>query len=223
MSTVLVISAHPDDETLGCGGALLRHRDAGDVLFWLIATETHEPQWSKESISRRAKEVVEVAAQYGVEHTSKLGFRAARLDTVPQAELIDAIRAVVMDVRPEIVYLVHEGDVHSDHRAVFAASMSVLKAFRMRDCGVRRVLSYETLSSTEAAPVHPQRVFLPHVYRDITPYLERKLEIMGLYESEVHADPLPRGPSAIRALARYRGAAIGVEYAEAFMLIREVN
>ncbi len=223
MSRILAISTHPDDETLGCGGTLLRHRDAGDVLFWLIVTETHAPQWSQESIARRAKEVVQVAAQYGFEHTSKLGFPAARLDTVPQAELMDAIRGVVAEVRPEIVYLIHEGDVHSDHRAVFAAAMSVLKAFRMREWGVCRVLSYETLSSTEAAPVHPQRVFLPQVYRDITPYLERKLEIMGLYESEVHTDPLPRGPSAIRALARYRGAAVGVEYAEAFMLIREVD
>jgi len=223
MSRVMAISTHPDDETLGCGGSLLRHRAAGDVLFWLIVTETHEPQWTRESITRRAKEVVEVGAQYGFDQTSKLGFPAARLDTIPQADLMDAIRGVVAEVRPEIVYLIHEGDVHSDHRVVFAATMSVLKAFRMRDLGVRRVLSYETLSSTEAAAIHPRGVFLPQVYRDITPYLERKLEIMGLYESEVHADPLPRGPSAIRALARYRGAAAGVEYAEAFMLIREVD
>ena len=92
----------------------------------------------------------------------------------------------------------------------------------MRELGVRAILSYETLSSTEAAPPQPSRLFAPTVYRDVTSHLEAKLEIMHLYVSEAQPDPLPRGPSAIRALARYRGATIGVEYAEAFMLIREI-
>ncbi|MEI9897616.1 MAG: hypothetical protein WDN28_28100 [Chthoniobacter sp.] len=99
----------------------------------------------------------------------------------------------------------------------------MLKPFYMRKLGVRRVLSYETLSSTEAAPVLLHRIFAPNVYIDISPYLERKIEIMNLYASELHADPLPRGPGAIRALARYRGATIATDYAEAFMLIREVS
>jgi len=49
------------------------------------------------------------------------------------------------------------------------------------------------------------------------------VEIMDLYASEVHADPLPRGGEAIRALARYRGATIAAEAAEAFLLVREVT
>lgn len=113
--------------------------------------------------------------------------------------------------------------MNSDHAIVFTATMSVLKTFYMRKWGVRRVLSYETLSSTEAAPPLSHKLFVPNVYRDITPYIEQKVEIMGLYESETHSDPWPRGPSAILALARYRGASIGVDYAEAFMLIREVD
>jgi hypothetical protein len=118
--------------------------------------------------------------------------------------------------------LIHQGDIHTDHFAAFTATLSVLKSFYMNRFGVRRVLSYETLSSTEAAPAHPGRVFIPGVYSDISPYIEEKIRIMQLYDSEIHADPLPRGPSAIRALARYRGATIGVPYAEAFMPIREV-
>ena len=129
---------------------------------------------------------------------------------------------MIASVRPEVVYLVHEGDVHTDHRAVFMAAMSVLKSFYMKRENVRRVLSYETLSSTEAAVPSHTRSFTPDVYCDITPYIDRKTAIMALYASEAQPDPLPRGPSAIRALARYRGATIGVEYAEAFKLIREI-
>lgn len=163
-----------------------------------------------------------MAKAYGAEKYFELGFHTGRLDVVPQAELIDKIRSTISEVKPHAVYITHEGDVHSDHRAVFSATMSVLKPFYMAEFGVSKVLSYETISSTEAAPGGPDRAFVPNVFSDITPYTDRKLEIMGLYESEVQPDPMPRGPSAIRAQARYRGAAIGVEYAEAFKLVREL-
>lgn len=222
MSNILVISVHPDDETLGCGGTMLKHRDRGDTLYWLIVTQAHEPQWPKVVIERKAAEVQRVAEAYGVVRYIRLGFPTIRLDTIPQADLINSIRETVTQVTPQVVYLVHNGDVHTDHHAVFLAALSVLKPFYMAQHGVQRVLSYETLSSTEAAPPHHTSAFIPDVYSDITPYMDRKIEIMALYESETQPDPMPRGPSAIRALARYRGATIGVEYAEAFKLIREI-
>ncbi len=220
---ILFISAHPDDETLGCGGTLLKHRHSGDSLFWLIGTQAHEPQWSAEVIERKAIEVEQVAEAYGVEQYFKLGYPTVRLDTVPQADLIGSIREVVEIVKPHVIYLVHDGDVHTDHHAVFSATLSVLKTFYMNKLGVRRILSYETLSSTEAAPPQHHRLFVPNIYHDITPYIDEKIRIMGFYKTEAQPDPCPRGSSAIKALARYRGASIGTEYAEAFMLIREVN
>lgn len=219
---VLIISVHPDDETLGCGGTILKHLAAGDELHWLIATQAHEPQWSRETIETKAEEVANVAKAYGMREVLKLGLPAAAVDTQPQGELIGAIRRVIDQVRPEVVYLVHGGDIHTDHFAIFTATMSVLKPFYMRAQGVRRVLCYETLSSTEAAPPLVHRHFVPNVFSDISPFIERKIEAMNLYASELHLDPMPRGSGAIRALARYRGATISVDYAEAFMLIREI-
>ncbi|MFQ5801301.1 MAG: PIG-L deacetylase family protein [Candidatus Methylomirabilales bacterium] len=219
---ILVISIHPDDETLGCGGTLLKHRAADDCLYWLIITQTYKSQWSAEMIERKAAEVEQAAQAYEMEQYFKLGFPTVLLDTIPQADLIGRIRDVISEVKPELIYLVHYGDVHTDHHAVFTAIMSVLKPSYMTHLGVRRVLCYEILSSTEAAPPQLGRAFMPNVFSDITPYIERKIEIMDLYQTERQPDPLPRGPSAIRALARYRGATVGVDYAEAFMLVREI-
>ncbi len=220
---VLVIAAHPDDETLGCGGTLLRHAERGDELFWVVVTQAHEPQWPAATIARKAVEVDGVAHAYGMKDTVRLGFPAARLDVVPQVDLMTAIREPIRRIQPEVVYLVHEGDVHSDHLATSRAATAVLKPFHQRALGVRRVLSYETLSSTDAAPPRSDRAFLPHVICDITPHMARKLEIMRMYESEDQGDLLPRGASAIEALARFRGATIGVKYAEAFTLVRELS
>ncbi len=220
---ILTISVHPDDETLGCGGTLLCHQVQGHKLHWLIVTQTCTPQWPEEIVARKATEVENVANAYGMQSMHKLGMPTVRLDTIPQADLIDGVRQVIDQIRPKTVYLIHSGDVHTDHHAVFTATMSVLKSFYMQKLGVQRILCYETLSSTEAAPPQHHRLFVPNVYQNITPYIERKIEIMSLYETEAQSDPFPRGPSAIRALARYRGATVGVDYAEAFMLIREVN
>lgn len=219
---ILAISTHPDDETLGCGGTLLKHREQGDDLHWLIVTQTHAPQWSEAVVAQKSTEVDAVAEAYGMREVFRLGCPATSMDTVREADLIDRIRQVVQQVKPETIYLVHGGDVHSDHRAVFDATLAVLKPFYMKKLGVRRILSFETLSSTEAAAPLIRQPFIPTVFSDISGHLEAKVAIMRLFSSEIHTDPSPRGPSAIAALARYRGATIGVEHAEALMLIREV-
>ena len=79
---VLAIAAHADDETLGCGGTLLRHRTAGDELFWLVATSPYEPKWTADAVAQRRKQAAEVAAAYGMTGTCELGFPDSRLDTV---------------------------------------------------------------------------------------------------------------------------------------------
>lgn len=220
---VLVIAPHPDDETLGCGGCLLKHKANGDQLSWLIATCGHEPQWSAELLAQKEREIGRVAAAYGFENTFRLNFPTIKLDAIPLEEIIVAIREAVADAKPDLVYVNHFGDVHSDHRVVFEATMSVLKPFYSAKHGVKKVLSYEVLSSTDAMPANQARAFVPNVFVDVTKFLEEKLEIMSLYESEMQASPLPRALDSLRALARFRGASVGVEFAEAFMLVREVS
>jgi LmbE family N-acetylglucosaminyl deacetylase len=216
---VLVVSAHADDETLGCGGTLLRHRAGGDDLSWALLSTATEGRWSRPEVERRRRQVDVVAAAYGMREVVRGDFPAGRLDTVPVAELMEVIAEAVERTRPEVVYVVHGGDVHTDHTVAFRATMSVLKPFHLEKLGVRRVLAYETLSSTEAAAMPS---FLPNLWVDVSAELERKLELLALYETEAQEEPLPRSASAIRALARYRGATIGVEYAEAFALVREL-
>lgn len=218
---VLVIAPHPDDETLGCGGTLLKHVAAGDSVSWVIVTKAYEPRWSSEVIERREREIEQVSAAYGFAQRFRLTFPAARLDTVPLEELLHSINEIVATVKPDWIYTVHTGDIHSDHRVVFEATMSAVKSFA--SSGVQRILSYETISSTDAMPPGATTVFLPNVYCDITPFIERKLEIMSLYRGEVHPYPMPRALESIRALARFRGATVATEYAEAFMLLRELR
>ena len=220
---VLAVSAHPDDETLGCGGTLLKHRAAGDEVHWLIVSSRTEPRWSAAEVAQRRRQIRCVAEAYGLAGVAELGHLDAELDLVPMAALIESVDAALREVRPDTVYVVHGGDVHSDHALVHTATMSALKAFRMASLGVRRVLAYETLSSTDAAVQDRAHAFLPTVYNDITGFLERKCDVLGHYSSELQGERQPRTTSAVGALARVRGAAVGVEHAEAFVLLRELQ
>ena len=219
---VLAIAPHPDDETLGCGGTLLSHRKKGDTISWLIVTRGHEPQWSKEVLAQKEEEIAAVNAAYGFTNLYRADLPTVKLESLPLGDVIDKLREAITAAKPDIVYLNHFGDVHSDHRVVFDATMSVLKPFYSGRHGVKRVLSYEVLSSTDAFPANPARAFVPNVFADISQYIDRKLEIMSMYRSEVQDYPLPRSNDSLRALARYRGSSIGVDHAEAFMLVREV-
>lgn len=220
---VLAISAHPDDETLGCGGTLLTHSSRGDEVSWLIVTKAADARWSPEVVRAKEKEVDAVAREFGVARLFWPGLPSTRLADGMLNDVVAAVREAVEAIRPEIVYVVHHGDVNTDHQVVNTATCIVLKAFHMRSLGVRRLLAFECLSSTEAAPPNAARAFLPNVFRDITQVIDKKIELMGLYGTESQPEPMPRAPSSIRALARYRGAAVGVPYAEAFMLVREVD
>ena len=81
---------------------------------------------------------------------------------------------------------------------------------------------YETLSETEFTPALSENAFIPNVFIDISDYLEEKLKIMELYNTEIMPDPLPRSKYSIKALAAYRGSRIGVQYAEAFQSLLEI-
>ena len=218
---ILVISPHPDDETLGCGGTILKHKDIGDKIYWLIVTNIDvKDEWNKDTVKERQKEIKRVAEMYSFEKIFKLDYPAAKLDVIPIQKIIESISKVIFEIKPEIIYLPNRSDVHTDHQITFKTAYSCTKNFRYPF--IRKILMYETLSETEFAPALPENTFIPNVFVDITKYFGKKLEIFKIYKSEVMKEPLPRSLGSIKALARFRGSQIGVEYAEAFMLVGEI-
>ncbi len=215
----LVIAPHPDDETLGCGGTLLRRKAEGAELGWLIVTGISEQAgWSSEQVQQRDVEIAKVTELIGFSQVFNLGLPTAQLDRLPMGNLIDQFAAVFKAFQPEEVLLPHRADVHTDHRLVFDTVAACSKWFRYSS--VRRVLAYETLSETEFG-LDADCTFRPNCFIDISDFLERKLEVMAVYQSELGVFPFPRSREAIRALATLRGATSGFMAAEAFQLLRE--
>jgi N-acetylglucosamine malate deacetylase 1 len=216
---VLVVAPHPDDETLGCGGTLLRMRESGAQLAWLIVTGiSEEAGFTPARVQGRETEIEKVRKLLGFDEVFQLSLPTRQLDAVPMAELVAQFSEVFKSYRPEHVFLPHRSDVHSDHRVVFDAGAACAKWFRYPS--VRRLLSYETISETDFC-LDTRSPFQPNCFVDISRYLERKLEALAEYASELGRFPFPRSLEAVRSLAAVRGAASGFEAAEAFQLLRE--
>jgi len=220
MSTVLVVAPHPDDETLGCGGTLLRHVAEGDQVHWLImSTITTDAGFSLEKVKSREKEIQQVANQYSFTSFYQADFVSTQLDTYPMSSLIDVASSYISKIEPDVVYLPYRNDVHSDHAAVFDAVSSCMKSFRYPY--VTRVRVYETLSETEFSIDPSSEGFKPNCWIDVTETIEKKVHIMKSYNGEMGDHPFPRSEINIRALATYRGATAGVEAAEGFINVME--
>lgn len=222
MKKVLFIAVHPDDETLGCGGTIVKHKLAGDEIYWLIVTAMtadHPYGFCAERIAERNREIKQVAARYGFAETLQLGFPTVLLDELKFREVIAAIDNAIARIAPQVIYMNNRSDVHSDHRVAFAAVASCTKSFRKPF--IERLLMYETLSETEFAPALGETAFVPNVFVDISEQMEEKLAVMSIYATELMPNNHARSLSAMNALAGYRGSRIGVRYAEAFMLLFE--
>ena len=225
MNKVLVIAVHPDDETLGCGGTLLKHKANGDEIYWLIVTTIKNGyrDWdlgfSEEMTKKREEEIKKVSEMYNFNDIFRLEFPTMRIDEISMSELIGNISKVFNDIKPNIIYLPFKNDVHSDHRKVFEASYSCTKIFRYNF--IKKIYMMETLSETDFADI--TNSFISNVFIDISDFFYKKLEIMRIYESEIGKHPFPRSLETIEALAKIRGAQGGCKYAESFMLLKEIN
>jgi len=215
---VLIVAVHPDDETLGCGGALLKHKTNGDETHWLICTTIDK---SHNYYSKREKEIEKVSALYRFDSVYNLRLKTMQVDEYSMSELVGKISKVINEVQPNIIYLPFKGDVHSDHRKIFEASYSCTKSFRYPF--IKKIYMIETLSETEFAPSTKEDSFIPNVFVDISDFFEKKIEIMKIFESEIAEHPFPRSERNLKALAILRGSTCGCKYAESFVLLKEVR
>jgi len=215
----LIIAPHPDDEILGCGGTLLRRKSEGAEICWLIVTNiSTEYGWSLEKVKQRESEIKKITEMVGFNQVYNLQLPPTLLDSLPMNQLIQKISDIFVSYQPTEVFLPYYSDVHTDHRIVFDAAMACTKWFRYPF--VDRVLAYETISETEFG-LRPEVSFTPNVFVDISQYIDNKIQLMSVYQSEMNDFPFPRSELALRAQATLRGSTAGYNAAEAFQLLKE--
>lgn len=223
--SILILAAHPDDEVLGCGGTIAKLVDEGatvnvafvaDGVFSRIGEESAQQQ----ELSARRTAAKRACAILGVKSVSFGDFPDNRMDTIPLLDITQAIEALIAKHQPEMVFTHHAGDVNIDHRRLHEAVVTACRP--QQGHPVKTLLCFEIPSSTEWQLPGSAPAFMPNWFVDISATLGRKLDALEAYADELRAWPHPRSRQGVEHLAHWRGATVGVDAAEAFILGRQL-
>ena len=215
---VLCIAAHPDDEVLGCGGTLAKHKGAGDEVAVLFLADGVGSRGSMAGLKMRQEAARRATGILGIDIAAFLLYKDNQMDAVPLLAVIKDIEYYVSQFSPTVVYTHWEHDLNVDHQIVSRATTTACRPGTR--WAPRRLLYFETPSSTEW---QTSATFKPQVFVDITAYLVAKLAAYSQYTAEVPDFPHARSMKAVEALATFRGTTANVVAVEAFILGREIR
>ena len=217
---VLVIAPHPDDELIGCAGTIRKHVENGDSVYVCIATIGHFNEFRIDLIKRTREEDFNALNDLGVDDVFYLDLFANSLSAIKQAQINEPVSNVVAKVRPDVAYIPFRGDIHYDHKAVADSALVALRPkFGVKPC---KIYAYEVPSETGWDAPYIQNAFIPNSYVDISSQIEAKKSALRMVSSQIPETADARSVESLVALAKHRGSTVGVAYAEAFMLIREI-
>jgi LmbE family N-acetylglucosaminyl deacetylase len=221
MKKILVIAPHADDEVLGCGATIAKLASLGNEIHILVATNAHigAPEIaSAKGIERVRNEALEAHKILGVKETHFEDFPAPALNAYPEFKISVAIAKLLEKIKPDILFLPHPGDLHQDHKAIYRAAL--VAARPQGNYSIKEIYCYETLSETEWAPYQGDNFFKPNYFIDVTNFIEKKLEAMKCFNSQLKVFPHSRSIETIMALSTLRGNTVGVKNAESFEVER---
>lgn len=211
---VLVVAAHFDDELLGLGATLIKHKEQGDDIYICICTTGLSDKWSKEYTDLQLQQAKKIDQELGVSQRFLCNFEPAELNTLPFGDINKMVNDIVDKVGPDLIYTHYWDDVNRDHKIVFEAVMVSTRPINTKVA----VSCFETPSSSEWG----YSSFKPNKYvafnEDI---LEQKVKLFEIYESEVKVYPHPRSRENLYNLASVRGSEISEHYAEAFIIVKD--
>jgi LmbE family N-acetylglucosaminyl deacetylase len=220
--TVLVVAAHTDDEALGCGGTIARHVAEGDSVYAVFLADgvTSRPDATSEELEQRNSAAVNAHEILGIKKAYMLGFPDNRMDSIPLLDIVQKLEGVLDEVKPQVIYTHHCGDLNVDHRITHQAVLTACRP--VPGASVKEIYAFEILSATEwnSPGLNP---FIPNVFIDISAHLDIKMKALAAYELEMRDEPHARSLVNTKRLAGLRGNCVGVAAAEGLSLIRSIQ
>jgi len=220
---VLVVAPHLDDEVLGCGGTIAKlAADNGYEVYVVVITKGYALQFSEIETEKTRENAKRAHVLLGVKETHYLDFPAANLDSVSHAKLNSRLISIFQQIKPVILFVPFNGDIHLDHQLVFNSSL--VAARPNSAISIKTIYAYETLSETNWNASYITPNFVPNVFVDITKFLDKKLTAFRCFtdSGQVQKFPHERSLESLEYLSRLRGSQVFCEAAEAFVLVRAI-
>lgn len=219
MNKILVIAPHPDDELLGCGGTILKHKkESKDKVYCVYVTNFDK---KNKSYKTKLNQIKKVVKKLGFDNYFMGKFNPTKLNQKNLPQVISFLKTIITKIKPTTVYVPFENDIHTDHKVVFDACKPFIKAFRYNF--IKNFYAYETISETNFSESFAKENFRPGLYVNITKYIQQKLKVANIYKSEFKKHPFPRSSTSLKSLAVLRGSFCNHKYAESFMILKQIR
>ena len=225
-SSVLILAAHPDDEVLGCGGTIAKLASEGatvNVAFLADGVSSRKGDLKEQEflLARRRKAATNACEILGVKSVWFGDFPDNQMDALPLLDISKAIEGLLTQFQPDTIFTHHSGDVNVDHACLHKAAVVACRP--QQGNPVKNFLCFEVPSSTEWQIPGSAPIFVPNWFVDISSTVGLKMKALDEYASELRAWPHPRSRQGVEHLAHWRGATVGLNVAEAFMLGRKIE
>jgi LmbE family N-acetylglucosaminyl deacetylase len=226
---IMLVVAHPDDELLGLGASMHRLINEYNVTTHVVIlgegitsrSDTRDTEKWKEQLATHRNNITTAQKSIGYHSVSIYDFADNRFDTVALLDIIKVIEKEKQQFQPDIIFTHHGGDVNIDHQRTFEAVITACRP--MSSEGVKTIITFETPSGTEWRASTDPRHFVPNYFIGVSENnVNAKIKGMESYEFEKRPYPHPRSPEALKIQAQRWGVAVGVPFAEAFCLVRNI-
>ena len=218
---VLIITPHPDDETLGLGGSIAKMIDNGYEIFVLTIAGHLPPLYPKGVYEATIDEAHKAYDILGIKNSKFLEIPSTMIGNEPIHELNSKINSVIQEFKPHFVFCPFP-DRHIDHRLVFESTLVATRPIN-EGANIQLVAAYETLSETHWNAPYIEPNFTHNLVVDVSDFMVQKIEALKCYKSQITMDKGPRSITAVRALAQFRGTQSGFDFGEALYVIRMVS
>lgn len=227
---VMIVVAHPDDELLGLGATMNKLIEEYGILTHVIIlgegitsrSDKRDVEKWESQLSIHRSNIFNAQKAIGYNSVSIYDFPDNRFDTVPLLDIIKVIEKEKNLFLPNVIFTHHGGDVNIDHKLTFESVITACRPINSEV--VKTIITFETPSGTEWRASSDPKHFVPNILFEVSEKnIDSKIRGMESYEFERRKYPHPRSPEALKILAQRWGISVGVDYAEAFCLIRSIN
>lgn len=219
---VLIIAAHADDETLGCGGLITKLREKSIECHIHIATgpgENNHPIFSKKEFNKIRNEFKNAILHLGDPSYSFGNLPAAMLNDISTYKINSEIENLINLIKPNTLLIPSLNDLHLDHKILNYAAKVASRPYLKNNSQLQGLIEYEVPSETNIYFDNSNDVFRPNLFVDISHQLDYKLKAFSEYKSQLQSDTQPRSVKGLKSLASYRGIHRGVKFAEAYNIL----
>ena len=225
-SKILVIAAHPNDDILGCGGLMAKYskKCRFNILFIAEGVSARfdkdkiKSDDCKEKINARKSNCIDALNLLGINDPIFIDYPCGRLDTIPIIEINKKIEEAISIYNPDVILTHSPTDCNNDHRLIYKSVMMATRPGGLSSVNI--VANFEINSSTEW---NFGDEFCPNFFEGLSDeHLQLKLDALSKYVDEIRPSTHPRSIEGVKILARHRGFKVGLKYAEAFKIVRQI-